>query len=102
MTTHKMTITPEAFAYMLASGQQKETVSDGLQTAIEMYYDEYTDADELDPEFVKALEVIGYVSSIYIEELIDEVEAKLRRQGYVQGRLIHTHTARCDHDNHEA
>lgn len=97
MSTHTMKITPEAFVTLLGMGADRKLVKEGLQTAVRMYYAEYTDADELDVEFMKALEVLGYVAGIDCDELVDDQEAYLRNQGMVNGRVVHTHTARCDH-----
>lgn len=98
MTTYQSTITPEAFAFLLARGQESEQISDGLRAVVRRYYEEYTDATDLDGTFLDAFVYIADESGVCGEDLIRDVEDE-----FVQyGRPVHTHTAACDHDNDEA
>lgn len=51
-------ITAELLGYALQKRQLEEAARTGVEALVRGYYDEYTDADELDPAFVRNLQSI--------------------------------------------
>lgn len=67
--------------YALTSGLidagRRGTVTDGIESAIHLYYDDYTDADELDVTFLQALEAIAVYADTPLAEIVAKVEAQI-------------------------
>jgi hypothetical protein len=81
----------------------------GLEAAIRLYYENYSDALELDREFIQTLEqlVEHTLASIDVEDLVTETEAKINHEGGIKRENGKRHYVRtypyptcsdCDHE----
>ena len=70
----------------LALERKRTAIGDGLEAAIYLYYENHTDAHELDPQFIRALEYLTdeTISSIDVEDLVTETEAKINESGGIR------------------
>ena len=72
------------FLQSLVETHRRIALEDGIEAAIWQYYDDYTDATELDPEFIAALKVVtgdGAYISKPLEQIVDDAEQAVREDG---------------------
>jgi hypothetical protein len=72
------------FLNALVDQRRQETLADGLKALVILYYEEYTDATELEDSMQAALrkletEFAPFAPSVDLEEIVAEAEADVRR-----------------------
>ena len=80
-------MTDSAFFFTaLAHQRSTDTIGAGITEMVRRYYDNYTDATSLDPEFLKALEVIVRDTELStdVEDLVRDTEQAFNREGGLQ------------------
>jgi hypothetical protein len=86
------------FLNALVDQRRQETLADGLKALVILYYEEYTDATELEDSMRSALrkletEFAPFAPSVDLEEIVSEAEAEVRRD---TGRNVRTWNADDD------
>lgn len=100
---------PFPTAFMLAHAfhqqHQEETIGDGVKAIVRGYYDNYTDAEALEPDAYRLLEqVLALVDiDLDLEELIREAETEINESGGIVGsegnrHKVHTPMAWADEE----
>jgi hypothetical protein len=54
----------------LCNARKRETISEGLTLAVKHYFEDYSDADEVDGSFYRALDAIVEYADVEIEDVI--------------------------------
>ncbi len=73
----------------------RDTLADGLKAFVRLYYDEYTDATEVEPGALRALDaMLGYLS-IDLEGIVSEVEEEINDEGGVRSDSDGTYHKVC-------
>lgn len=86
--------------YIQRRQSMASAISIGLRSAILAYYENYTDAEELEAEFITALEVILEETSLGIDlyELIRDAESDINETGGIQSDTDGTrHQVKTNH-----
>jgi len=75
------------FVNGLITSSLRRSLAEGVRAAVSLYYDDYTDATELDPQFLDGLQVLQPYLDDDLEDLIRGHEEALSREG---GRVLST------------
>lgn len=73
-----------AFADSVYTQQAQVDAGDGIVALIELYYNDYSDADHLEDDFLRILYQLGNIVTILntgIDQIIWNAEKKIRRSG---------------------
>lgn len=69
-------LSPTIFFAMVADGQRRQQAEEGIKALIWQYYEDFTDATEIDPKYLSALRTV--VASVgmpdaYLNNSLDEI-----------------------------
>jgi hypothetical protein len=71
----------DAFTAGIVEQGQKEALTSGLAAWVELYYAEYTDADEIDGAAWQALETLTSIGNAdLLDETVPELVARVQRE----------------------
>lgn len=70
-------ISSRIFFEMMEDQSDRELVADGLKAAVRRYYANYTDSEEIDGAFWRALDAVAEYADGDLNDLIAEVEAQI-------------------------